>query len=176
MTGTIRSLCLLTILALAAVPQLAAQRGDDSKRLSKNGKTTGTIDGVSVTLEYGRPNVKGRAIWGSLVPHGRVWRTGADEATTITFDQAVLVEGKRLEAGTYSLFTIPGESEWTIVFNKVAQQWGAYSYDSAQDVLRVVVTPQPHDHVEALAFAIEGGKVVLTWEKLAVPFAVAAAG
>jgi hypothetical protein len=168
-------LALALAVVLVALPALA-QRGDDGDRVSKNGKAGGTIDGVTVTLEYGRPNVKEREIWGGLVPYGQVWRTGANEATTITFGADVTVEGQPLAAGTYSLFTIPGEEEWTVIFNKTAQQWGAYDYDAGQDALRVTVTPRPHDMVESMDFAVEGDEVVLTWEKLAVPFTVAAAG
>lgn len=167
----VSSLALIAL--LAALPALAG-RGDDSDRVSKNGKTAGTIDGVSVTLEYGRPNVKGRTIWGGLVPYGKVWRTGANEATTITFGADVTVEGETLAAGTYGLFTLPGEGEWTVIFNQVADQWGAFDYDSSKDVLRVTVEPRDHDMVETMDFVIEGGEVVLRWEKLAVPFAVSA--
>lgn len=164
--------CILPLtLALLALPAFA-QRGDDAERLSKNGMASGTLDGVEVTLEYGRPNVKGRDIWGSLVPYDEVWRTGANEATTITFDSDVLVEGEALPAGTYSLFTIPGEEEWTVIFNKTAQQWGAYDYDAAEDALRVTVTPEEHEMVETMDFVVEEGEVVLRWETVAVPFSV----
>lgn len=170
-----RTLIGLTTLALAlavALPAFAG-RGDDAKRKSKNGKTEGTIAGVAVTLEYGRPNVAGREIWGKLVPWGQVWRTGADEATTITFGKDVLVEGQKLAAGTYALFTIPGEGEWTVVFNRTAEQWGAYDYDAKQDALRVTVKPgATAAPVESLDFVIEGDRVVMRWEKMAVGFAV----
>lgn len=164
---------LALLLTLAALPALA-QRGDDSDRVSKNGKTTGTIDGVAITLEYGRPNVKGRQIWGGLVPYNKVWRTGANEATTISFDKDVTVEGQPLSAGTYGLFTIPTEGDWTVIFNKTAQQWGAFDYDSEQDALRVTVTPREGEHVETMDFVIEGNEVVLRWAELQVPFQVAA--
>ena len=160
-------------LALAlALPALAA-RGDDAKRKSKNGRTEGSIAGVQVVVEYGRPNVSGRAIWGQLVPYGQVWRTGADEATAITFAKDVLVEGQKLAAGTYALFTIPGEKEWTVIFNRTAEQWGAFDYDAKQDALRVTVKPAAAAApVESLDFVIEGARVALRWEKLAVGFEV----
>lgn len=167
---------LLVGLCLAAALPAGAQRGDDANRKSKNGRTEGSIDGVSITLDYGRPNVNGRQIWGGLVAYDSVWRTGADEATTITFSGDVVVQGEPLAAGTYGLFTIPGESEWTIIFNEVADQWGAFSYDQDKDVLRVPATPRPGEHVEAMDFVLDGGDVVLRWEKLEVPFAVAPAG
>ncbi len=167
----------LAVLLLAAALPAWGERGDDSGRKSKNGKAEGTIDGVEVTLEYGRPNVKGRDVWASsLAPHGKVWRTGADEATTVTFSKAVKVEGQDLAAGTYSLFTIPGADEWTIIFNSVAEQWGAFSYDKSKDVLRVTVKPQASEHVEEMDFKVGDGAVTLHWEKVAVPFKVAAGG
>lgn len=163
------------LLALALAAPAAAQRGDDAARKSKNGRTEATIAGVAVVVEYGRPMVNGREIWGKLVPYGRVWRTGADEATTITFSKDVTVEGQRLAAGTYSLFTIPGESEWTVIFNRTARQWGAYEYDAGADALRVTVTPESGEHVEALDFVVEGERVVVRWEKARVGFRVAPA-
>ena len=143
-----RTLAVLA-LALLAMPAFAG-RGDDADRASKNGKTEGTIDGVEVTLEYGRPNVKGREIWGGLVPWDKVWRTGANEATTISFSADVTVGGETLAAGTYGLFTIPGEDEWTFIFNKVAEQWGAGSYDAGQDALRVSAKPEEADCLDPL--------------------------
>jgi len=172
-----RAIALIALAALlvTALPALA-QRGDDADRASKNGKTEGTIDGVTVTLEFGRPNVKGRQIWGGLVPYGQVWRTGADEATTITFSADVMVEGEMLAAGTYALFTEPGEDEWTVIFNKTAKQWGSFRHDAGQDALRVSATPKAVEHVESMNFEIVDSWVVLRWEKLAVPFAVKKAG
>jgi hypothetical protein len=166
-------LAALTFLVLAM--PVSAERGDDSKRKSKNGIAEGTIDGINVTIEYGRPNVKGRTIWGDLVPYDKVWRTGADEATTFSVDGDVTIEGKALGKGKYSLFTVPGEESWQIVFNSVADQWGAFDYDAGKDVLRVEVEPAPADFVESMTFEIDNGKVVLRWAELAVDFSVAAA-
>lgn len=159
---------------IAALP-LAAQRGDDSKQVSKNGKTEATIGGVGVVVEYGRPLVKERKIWGALVPYGKVWRTGANEATTLTLDRDATVGGQRVAKGTYSLFTIPTESGWTVILNRVAKQWGSYEYDEKQDAARIAATPRATEHVEALDFVAEGGELVLRWEKVAVPIAIAAA-
>ncbi len=168
-----RMTLIVLMAALLAMPAMA-ERGDDTDRKSKNGKTEGTIDGVEVALEYGRPNVKGRKIWGGLVPFDKVWRTGADEATAISFSADVTVAGEKLAAGTYGLFTVPGENEWAFVFNEVAEQWGAYDYDSGKDTLRVSAEPREAEHVESMSFEIEGSSVVLRWEKLAVGFEVAA--
>lgn len=173
-TRRILSLPLAALVLLFALPVLA-ERGDDAKRKSKNGKTDGTIDGVQVTLEFGRPSVKGRELWGGLVPYGKVWRTGADEASTISFSADVLVEDQPLAAGTYGLFTIPGESEWTVIFNSVSSQWGAFSYDADKDALRVTVEPKTGAPVESLEFAIDGSAVVLRWGEAEVGFGVAAA-
>ena len=164
---------ILIMAGLLALPAVA-ERGDDTDRKSKNGKTEGTIDGVEVTLEYGRPNVKGREIWGGLVPYGKIWRTGADEATTVSFSADVTVGGEKVKAGTYGLFTVPGEKEWTFVFNSVAEQWGTYDYDSGKDVLKVSATPSAAEHTESMELVIDGSSVVLRWEKLAVGFEVAA--
>ena len=164
----------LALFMAASLPVLAAPRADDANRKSKNGKAEGSVAGVGVVVEYGRPSVQGRTIFGDIVPFGKVWRTGADEATTITFAKDVAIEGAKLAAGTYSLFTIPGENEWTIVFNRVAEQWGAFKYDATQDALRVTVKPETTAPVEALEFVLEPSRVVLRWEKVAVGFTVAA--
>lgn len=169
------SLLIVAFVMVSALPAMA-QRGDDTNRKSKNGKTEGTIDGVDVVVEYGRPLVKEREIWGGLVPFDKIWRAGADEATTISFSKNVTIEGKALAAGTYSFFTVPGKAEWELIFNKVAKQWGAYKYDKAQDALRVKVKPVKMEKlVEELTYKVKKDKVVLVWEKCAVPFVVAAA-
>ena len=174
-TTTMHFAIALALALLTSLPALA-QRGDDANRRSKNGRAEGAAGGAQVVVEYGRPSVNGRAIWGSLVPYGKVWRTGADEATTVTVDRDVLVEGQRLPAGTYALFTIPGESSWTVIFNQVAKQWGAFDYDAGQDVLRVEVTPRAHEHVETFEIAVEDDAVVLRWAELEVPIRLTAAG
>jgi hypothetical protein len=136
-----------------------------------------TIGLNDVTITYSRPGVKGRKIWGGLVPYDAVWRTGANSATTIQVSEDVLVEGQPLPAGTYSLHTIPGEKEWTLIFNKEANQWGSYSYDAAKDAVRVKVTPMPGQPQEWMIFRFEeltnnSARVVLAWENLQVPFTV----
>jgi hypothetical protein len=137
--------------------------------------TTGMIDGVKITINYGSPAVKGRQIWGALVPFNEVWRTGANEATNIEFSKDVLIEGQELKAGKYGLFTIPGENEWTIIFNSVWDQWGAYDYDASKDVLRIKVAPKTHEPLaERLDFVIGKNGISLVWEKLEVYFSVKA--
>ena len=139
----------------------------------------GTVDGVDVTINYGSPSVNQRTIYGDLVPYGKVWRTGANEATRITFAQPVVVgtEGTELAAGTYSLFTMPdSKDDWTIIFNKTAEQWGAYDYADADDVARVKGTATEVSSVaERMDFALDGNDVTLMWADLKVSFPVAAA-
>lgn len=163
------------LIGLVAVAGLAwAERGDDSNRRSKNGALSATIDGVDVKVEYGRPRVNGRRIWGGLVPWDRVWRTGADEATTMSFDRDVMIQGESLAAGRYAFFTIPGMESWTLIFNSTPDQWGAFSYDQNEDALRVEVAPAASEDTEELTFKVEGSRVVLRWDKVAVSFVVAA--
>jgi hypothetical protein len=100
-------------------------------------------DGLSVKVDYCQPYKKGRPIFGGLVPYGKVWRTGANEATVIEFEQNVNVAGKALSAGHYSLWTIPTQNGWTAIFNREVGQWGT-NYNEAEDVLRVPITSQKH--------------------------------
>jgi hypothetical protein len=95
-----------------------------------------------IRVIYSRPQKKGREIFGTLIPYGKVWRTGANENTEIKLYKDAMINGKKLSAGTYSLFTIPGEKDWTIIFNADLDYWGSYSYDEAKDVLRIKVTTQ----------------------------------
>ena len=166
-----RTLLAALTLVLISLP-LAAQRGDDADRVSKNGHTEGQIAAVDVVVDYGRPNVKDREVWDALVPYGQVWRTGANEATTIEFSGDVMIEGEALPSGKYGLFTIPGASEWTVIFNKVPEQWGAFNYDANEDALRVTVEPGECEHVESLDFVIEGSAVTVRWAETAVSFEV----
>jgi hypothetical protein len=150
---------------------------DKSKRESPPKEAMATLGSTQVTINYGSPGVKGRTIWGDLVAYDEVWRTGANEATTIEVSGPVTIEGQALPAGKYSFFTIPGEQDWTLIFNSVSEQWGAYDYADSADVLRVKVMPEEVEEVqERMAFTIaEDGKVVLAWDKLRVPFMVAEA-
>jgi tetratricopeptide (TPR) repeat protein len=130
---------------------------------------------TDITIKYHRPLVNGRKIWGGLVPFGQTWRAGANENTTIEFSTPVMVEGKPLAAGTYGLHTIPNADKWTVIFSKFAQAWGSYTYNQAEDALRVDVKPLPLAEAEdALEYEFENLKadavdVTLKWEKVAVP-------
>jgi hypothetical protein len=132
------------------------------------------VGGVKVTINYSQPSVKGREIFGDLVPYGKVWRTGANEATTLTVSKEVTIGGKKLAAGTYALFTIPGEKEWTIILNSESKQWGSYKHDKDKDVLRVTVKPQGHDKTEKLTFSIDAssGRVHMDWAETRVSFTI----
>ena len=146
-------------------------------RPSPKASVSQVIGLTEVKLSYSRPGVKNRVIWGGLVPYDKVWRTGANEATTISFSDNVKIEGQALAAGTYALFTIPGQTEWTVIFNKNADQWGSTDYKQDQDVLRVKVKPDTAPMQEWMGFAfqnlaLESGEVVLRWEKLQVKFSV----
>lgn len=148
---------------------------DAKPKASPPATATGKAGNATITIHYSSPSVKSRTIWGELVPYGKVWRAGANEATTVTTDRDVLVEGKRLPAGTYSFYTIPGENEWTVIFNKTAKQWGT-QYDEGQDALRVKVTPRKASSMsERLAYEVTNKGILLRWENLEVPVAVTAA-
>jgi hypothetical protein len=147
--------------------------------LSQRAIGTQRIGLTDITVNYCRPLVGGREIWGKAVPYGQVWRSGANENTTISFTDDVSVEGHALPAGTYGLHTIPTADQWTIIFSKNSTSWGSFSYDEKEDALRVTVKPHPAEFVEALAYSFDEPKpdsvaVTLRWEKVAVPFRVSA--
>jgi hypothetical protein len=135
---------------------------------------TGKSGDAAITLNYSQPAVKGRKVWGDLVPFDKVWRTGANEATTIEFSKDVKIEGKALKAGKYALFSIPTEGgDWTIIFNKTAKQWGAYDYKEADDALRVKVKAgKAAAFAERLTFDVKDKNVMFAWENLSVGFKV----
>jgi hypothetical protein len=130
---------------------------------------------TDIEVAYSRPGTKGRVIFGGIVPYGKVWRTGANQATRVTFSTAVKLGGHDVPAGAYSLFTIPGEDEWTVILNKKVDQWGAYQYDSKDDLLRFQVKPvNLEEHIET--FTIEFNEVHddsailnLVWDQTVVP-------
>lgn len=125
----------------------------------------GTAAGSKITIKYSSPAVKGRVIWGDLVPLGQIWRAGADEATTFTTSKDITIEGQKLPAGTYSFFIIPGESQSTLIFNKVAKQWGAYTYDAKEDQLRVNVPSQQTSTMEErLVYEVKSDSFEIRWE------------
>lgn len=189
------------LVAVSGAHALAQNQALRLPRASQKATVTQTVGVTEITITYSRPGVKGRKIWGDppagaaagtatlddssarakdapIVPYGHVWRTGANEATTFAVTDDVMINGQKLAAGTYSLHTIPGKDEWTVIFNSDAGQWGSFSYDEKKDVLRVKAQPQPAgDNQEWLSFGIpevtpNTAKIVLRWEKVVVPFTV----
>jgi hypothetical protein len=140
----------------------------------------GTIGEVPVVINYGSPAVNDRVIYGDLVPYNKVWRTGANEATRITFQRDVMVgkSNTKLTAGTYALFSLPSSKEdWTIIFNKIADQWGAYDYEESEDAARVKADAMPMDErAERMDFAVDGNDIQMMWDDLVVAFPIATAG
>jgi hypothetical protein len=149
----------------------------DLPRESQHAKVLQRVGITDITINYHRPLIKGRKVWGGLVPYGQVWRAGANENTIIEFSDPVTVEGKPLAKGVYGLHMIPGQDEWTVIFSKNSSAWGSFTYNQAEDALRVTVKPQPAEMKEALAYEVDNvgpnsAVVSMRWEKIAVPFKV----
>lgn len=149
----------------------------DKIRVSPRASVMQVVGLTEVKIDYSRPGVKGRNIWGELVPYNKVWRAGANEATTISFSTDVMAEGKKLAAGKYSFFAIPGKDEWILIFNKVVDQWGAFEYNEAEDALRITVKPESNGFQEWLTYSFtktdeKSVLVNLEWEKVRVPYKI----
>jgi hypothetical protein len=150
-------------------------------RVSPKAGVFQTIGITDVNVSYSRPGVKNRKIWGELVPYNKVWRAGADEATKITFSTDVIIEGKKLPAGAYGFFAMPGENEWTLIFNKVSDQWGAFTYNESEDALRIKVKPVANSNHEWLLYSFTDmtpttAQLNLIWEKLKVSLKIEGKG
>jgi hypothetical protein len=174
---------------LLALPSITlAQKGEIRKSLKASVTQRLGLDS-DITIDYSRPGVKGRKIWGELVPYGMTpgneyskgnpfpWRAGANENTTIEFNKDVLIEGNKFPAGKYGIHMIPSEKEWIIIFSKNNAAWGSYAYSQEEDALRVTVTPVEAPHQEWLIFGFEdlagtSASAFLHWEKLKVPFKI----
>jgi Protein of unknown function (DUF2911) len=152
-----------------ATPALA----QDKPRESPTTTATGQVGSLSVTIQYGQPSVKGREIFGKLVPYGQVWRAGANETTSIEFSTSAKLEGRAVARGKYALFVIPGEKKWTIILNKTIK-WGAFSYQPEEDVLRVdVPVKTAKAFAEKLTYQIsDKGVVLLAWANATADFKV----
>jgi tetratricopeptide (TPR) repeat protein len=149
----------------------------DLPRPSQHAQVSQRIGITDITINYHRPLVNDRKIWDALVPYGKVWRAGANENTTITFTDPVTVEGKSLDKGTYGLHMIPSADAWTIIFSKNSTSWGAFTYNEAEDALRVTVKPRAADLHNALTYDFDdvqptSAVATLEWEKIAVPFKI----
>ncbi|MFP5245650.1 MAG: DUF2911 domain-containing protein, partial [Thermoanaerobaculia bacterium] len=152
------TLCLLLSAAVAATAQ------EPKKPLSPPAKAETTLNGKKVTIDYSAPSKRGRAIMGGLVPYGKVWRTGANAATTLTTATDLMLGNLHVPAGTYTLYTIPGEQDWTLIVSKQTGQWGS-NYDESQDLGRVKMTVKPvKDTVETFVIGIDPKALTLTWE------------
>jgi len=176
---------LLSIIVIVSliISQTSSQEGEKKVRVSPKAGIMQTVGLADITISYSRPGVKGRTIWGGLVPYDKVWRAGADEATKFTFGKNVIIEGKKLNAGSYGFFIIPAKNEWTLIFNKVADQWGAFEYNESEDALRIKVKAQSNNFQEWLTYTFSDMKVntegkqnsaivSLVWEKLKIPFKI----
>jgi hypothetical protein len=166
------SAILLTVLMGAS--SLTAQE----KRASPHETVNATVDGAKISVTYGRPYAKGRKIVGGLVPYGQVWRTGADEATTLVTDKDLMFGGTHVAAGTYTLYTLPGENGWQLIINKQTKQWGT-EYSQCQDLARIPMkVTKTGSPVEQFTIAVNdtaaGGELKLTWEnsEVTAPFTV----
>lgn len=165
--GLLRKISFLA-LALLFLNFLNAQ-----EKASPAAVVTGKINGATISVNYSSPSVKGRKIWGALVPFNEVWRAGANEATTFETDKDLTIEGVKLPAGKYSFFVIPSEKECIIIFNKEPKQWGASKYNDKQDQLRVTVKQKVADTMaEKLVYTINKDTIVLSWENWNIPFSV----
>lgn len=173
-----RRLSVPGFLILATALPLAAQQGAPVMKLpweSQRANVSQTIGLTDISINYGRPSVKGRKVWGELVPFDSVWRAGANENTVLKVTSPFTVGGTRLAAGRYGLHMIPGPSRWTIILSNEADNWGSFSYDRSRDAVRFSVTPRAADHVESLQYTLDDPgdstvTVTLRWEKLAVAF------
>lgn len=179
----ITAILLIGMLLLTSFSFGQEKKKPQAVRISPKAEISQTIGLTKVSISYSRPGVKGRKIWGGLVPYNKVWRTGANEATTITFSTDVKINGKKLKKGAYGFFAIPTEKEWTLIFNNVADQWGAFTYNETKDELRIKVKPVKNIFSERLYYSFEKmnvqkvGKpnsavICLNWENIKATFTV----
>ncbi len=161
-------------IAFALMGTFSAQAQDKKERSSPPMESSAKINGAEVTVNYSAPSKKDREVFGKLVPYGKVWRTGANEATTITFESDANVGGTAVKAGKYALFTVPGENKWEIILNTVWDQWGAYNYDASKDAVRISAPVYKTDEpVEQFTIEVSSeGLVTIAWDTTSVTFEV----
>ncbi len=161
----------ITVLAFVLLLAVTGTFAKDKERASKHS----TVKSNLVSITYGQPSMKGREIFGALVPFGEVWRTGADEATEITLAKDCMFAGRQCKKGTYSMFTIPNKGEWTIILNSELKQWGSFDYDKikGKNVLevkvQVVALPKP---VETFTIETNDNGIDMKWDKTSVPVSI----
>ncbi len=161
----------------AALPLVPAHADFTTPRVSPNASVSQTVGTTELSVKYCRPGVKGRTIWGDLVPWDKPWRTGANEITDFTTTDDIMVEGQALPAGTYGIVTIPSADHWVVAFSKQKDMWGAFAYDPKNDQLRVTVKPEAAPHQEWMQFAFDdltpsSCTLALRWEKVRVPVTI----
>jgi hypothetical protein len=176
---TLRGILALTLATCLVVPAVATL-GAQEKRASPHETVSAEIDGAKISITYGRPYMKGRKIMGGVVPYGQVWRTGADEATTLETTKALMFGNLHVNPGKVTLYSLPTEKGWKLIVSKMTGQWGT-DYDAKQDLGRTdAKVEKPGAPVEQFTIALEknaagkGGQIVMTWEntKVVVPFTV----
>ncbi|MEJ2055271.1 MAG: DUF2911 domain-containing protein [Calditrichaceae bacterium] len=180
---------LIVLSFLFTIPSSAQAQNNKVRKSLKASVTQRLGTDTDITIDYSRPGVKGRKIWGGLVPYGLApgnrasngkpfpWRAGANENTTIEFNHDLLIEGHKLPAGKYGIHMIPSEEDWTIIFSKKNAEWGSFSYDEKYDALRITVTPVKAPFKEWLTYGFDdlngtSATVYLRWEELKVPFKI----
>jgi Protein of unknown function (DUF2911) len=172
MNLSINKLLFVFFISLTSFAQINTPAASPSTVLSQ------TLGLTKITIDYSRPSVKGRKVFGDLVPYGKVWRTGANKITSIKFDDEVYVNGAAMKAGSYGLYTIPGKGEWTIILNRDDKQWGAYDYDIKKDIIRFNVQPiQPEQFTEQMSidfveFTPTSAYLSIKWESTEVRFKI----
>lgn len=167
------------IMGFMSLSATAQERGNDEARVSPNATVSQTIGTTEVLVTYGRPGVRDRDIFGGLVPFGEVWRTGANESTVMVLSDDVMIEGEEVPEGTYSIYTIPGEDEWTVIINENSS-WGT-QYDESMDFVRVTVEPEESFNVEQMMIYFEdvsenSGELVIHWDDTKVPVTISIGG
>jgi len=161
-----RKAILSTVAVFSLIALGAAQ--NKANRPSPPAQDSTTINGKSVTIDYSRPSAKGRKVFGGIVPRGQVWRTGANEATTLKTAADLNINGTKVPAGTYTLFTLPSESGWKLIVSKETGQWGT-DYKPANDLARIDVKSEKIDKpVEQFTMRFEGSKLIMEWENTRV--------
>jgi tetratricopeptide (TPR) repeat protein len=172
--GTLVMVAMLLVVVAGARGQSALLKLPDA---SQQARLTQRVGLTEVTIDYHRPLVRGRKVFGGLIAYDQVWRAGANQNTVIEFSDPVTIEGQPLPKGIYGLHMIPGETSWIVIFSKNSSSWGSFTYDKAEDMLRVTVKPEAIENQEALRYDFDELKpnsavITMRWEKVAVPFKV----
>ena len=166
---------LIVVLLSTTIQSCRVKPNKNYVRVSPAKTESGKMEACDVTIQYSSPFVKGRTVYGELVPYDGVWRAGANEATTIEFSKAVKIDGKVLAAGKYTFFVIPKkEGNWSIIFNKKLNQWGAFAYNEKHNVLVGSAKTATIDHVESLKYWMNANSIFLDWASTRMSFEVGA--